>query len=993
MQRNRFFLACFFFICVHCRAQQYPFIYYTPNNGLINSRVKSIKQDSKGFMYFITRGGLSIYDGARFTNYSQQNGLANEIVNDIAEITPDSFLIATNVSSLNTLVKGRIGNFKTADNFYPVINRFFKNKEGNWYVAADEGLFIFDGKRFDQVHLFNKQNTEIGLNINQVSQWKNFLLLTTWSSLIKEKLIVYDLQQKKVTAIETHHNVLSTTVNSQGQIWATTDQGAREIDTISFKKGILKFVSPDLKIQAITKPYLQNVVFDNENNLWLFSKDSIYKLSPEGSEYQMVISKKGLNTTNLSDIFIDREGITWFAIDGNGIAKMTNSGVEMINALNGFPALITSIFQQRDSTWVYNSNNNSIYCISKKNILAFPLPKSLTRVENIIINKEKIYLTNQNRIVSVSGKNNPRSYYRPELIFSAGNITLGKALLDPYGNIIIVAVKDESEFFLYVVNNKKVIDIYPISIIVDQMAVDASGRLWIITRNDQLLVFTLHPKDPSNYLHLLNDFSKEMSGLGLRSLTIDKNNNIWIGTRYLGAYYLNIKNLQINSIRQFSTKNGLTDNFIYSLTCDSLGNIWAGTQTGLDKIYLKNGRFIISNVSRNNNFFQSVKQITVAPDNTVLALLAEGSLLKIAAGVTKQSDSVPHLLIVNMKVNGENQNESSHQFSYRQNNFSFSVAAPSFIDEKSIRYSYLLEGSINNNWSEPSNQSDFNIINLSPGSYNLKVKCMFPGELYSSQVISYPFVINPPWWQTLWFRFAMGALILGLLLSVVRYYYQKKLEKQNLLLEKQRVIEKERSRIAADLHDDLGAGLTRIKFITENIGEKIQSGEPVETDLEKLKASSLKLVESIAEIIWAMNEKNNLISDTLYYLRSHAVNYCEEHNLGCTFEISHEFTDRIVSGNIRRNLFLILKECLHNIVKHARAKNVVIKISVGEKLELTVKDDGHGFNATTTKDRGNGIINMKKRVREMRGNIKLENINGTVITVQLPLSTNQSSID
>ena len=91
MQRNIIFLA-YFFICANSFAQQYPFVYYTPKDGLVNSRVRSIKQDSKGRMLFITYGGLSVYDGTRFINYNQQDGLVNELVNDIVEMTPDSFL-------------------------------------------------------------------------------------------------------------------------------------------------------------------------------------------------------------------------------------------------------------------------------------------------------------------------------------------------------------------------------------------------------------------------------------------------------------------------------------------------------------------------------------------------------------------------------------------------------------------------------------------------------------------------------------------------------------------------------------------------------------------------------------------------------------------------------------------------------------------------------------------------------------------------------------
>src|SRR5215831_7551082 len=161
MQRKLTFLACLL-VGACCYAQQYPFVYYTPKDGLINSRVREVKQDSRGRMLFITFGGLSVYDGTRFTNYNRQDGLAEDLVNDIVEVGPDSLLVATNASKLNTLVKGKIGVYQTADNFYPVINRFLKGSDGSWYVSADDGLFILKDNRFTRIPLLNKQQVDVG---------------------------------------------------------------------------------------------------------------------------------------------------------------------------------------------------------------------------------------------------------------------------------------------------------------------------------------------------------------------------------------------------------------------------------------------------------------------------------------------------------------------------------------------------------------------------------------------------------------------------------------------------------------------------------------------------------------------------------------------------------------------------------------------------------------------------------------------------------------
>src|SRR6185369_3286573 len=184
MQRKLIFLACFLVPVVigstDCLAQfaetrgQYPFVFYTSRDGLVNSRVRSIKQDSRGRMIFITLGGLSVYDGTKFINYNRQDGLAEDLINDIVEVGPDSLLVATNSDKLNTLVKGKIGVYRTADNFYPVINRFLKSNDGSWYVTADDGLYILKNDRFSRIPLLNKTGNDVGLYLDKIIEWKNF---------------------------------------------------------------------------------------------------------------------------------------------------------------------------------------------------------------------------------------------------------------------------------------------------------------------------------------------------------------------------------------------------------------------------------------------------------------------------------------------------------------------------------------------------------------------------------------------------------------------------------------------------------------------------------------------------------------------------------------------------------------------------------------------------------------------------------------------------
>ena len=185
------------------------------------------------------------------------------------------------------------------------------------------------------------------------------------------------------------------------------------------------------------------------------------------------------------------------------------------------------------------------------------------------------------------------------------------------------------------------------------------------------------------------------------------------------------------------------------------------------------------------------------------------------------------------------------------------------------------------------------------------------------------------------------------------------------------------------MHDDLGAGLTRIKFIAENILEKTND-TALQPEMEKLKTSSIELVENMAEIIWAMNEKNNSLEDLLFYLRSYAVAYCQEHGLICDFFLPENIPQKIIGGQLRRNFFLVLKESLHNIVKHAGAQKVVITITADKELSITISDDGKGFEFTTQHS-GNGLLSMQQRAHTLKGKLLVKSHPGTSINLKVPV--------
>lgn len=205
---------------------------------------------------------------------------------------------------------------------------------------------------------------------------------------------------------------------------------------------------------------------------------------------------------------------------------------------------------------------------------------------------------------------------------------------------------------------------------------------------------------------------------------------------------------------------------------------------------------------------------------------------------------------------------------------------------------------------------------------------------------------------------------------------------QKVVLEKQAALENERARIAADMHDDLGSGLTRITYLSQMALANPDNRE----NLQNINKTSYDLVENMSEIIWAMKEENNSIEDLITYIKLYSVEYLESNAINLEITIPENYTNIVINGDYRRNIFLSVKEALHNIVKHSKASIVKIEISFETNLIITIKDNGIGFDCKSEKiKKGNGLQNMTKRIENIYGSIECISDNGTKLLFTIPI--------
>jgi len=452
-----------------------------------------------------------------------------------------------------------------------------------------------------------------------------------------------------------------------------------------------------------------------------------------------------------------------------------------------------------------------------------------------------------------------------------------------------------------------------------------------------------------------------------------------------GLYYINNKNFQIEK-EELSNKL-LSSNISSVLKTDK--QLWVFGEKGLyyfDKKNKASRTFTVEDGLSTNEF--SMSALVFNRDQRCIAGTADG-LVSFFPHQLRDSVYPPRAQLTGIYINDilrtsiPNSNEIKKiSLSFRENTFSFDFSLISFQHESDRRFEYKLEG-YDETWIKSGIANYTRYSKIPPGNYTFNIRVIDVWGRVSPFTKTLGIQISKAFWQTNFFKIAVLALIAAGGWLMAKWYSGNRIRKQRLKFEKQQAIEKERTRIATDMHDDLGSGLTRIKFITESMEEAMNDAS-LQPQMEKLKASSSELVEKMSEIIWAMNEKNNTLEDMIFYLRSYAVGYCNENNLMCEFHVQENIPQKIIGGHIRRNVFLVLKESLHNIVKHAGAKKVMISIKTDNKFALIIADDGKGFDQILHQS-GNGLLNMKERAESLKGKLSLFNTAGTTIELEIPI--------
>ena len=326
-------------------------------------------------------------------------------------------------------------------------------------------------------------------------------------------------------------------------------------------------------------------------------------------------------------------------------------------------------------------------------------------------------------------------------------------------------------------------------------------------------------------------------------------------------------------------------------------------------------------------------------------------------------------------------------FPYFENTFDFSLKTIGVGQSETTTILYRLKN-YDDAWATSKNGSLARFTKVPPGEYYLEA---IPIDENNRRGIGKQLkvIISIPFWQTMTFKVLMLSGIAFLIAIGFGIYFQNQLRKQKRLVEKQIMINTERDRIGKELHDDIGGGLSSILFLSEDL----KYGEKDPTKIEQADRISIltqNALTNMRDIIWALDTEQNSLKDLVARLQDYSNTYLSDHYININFTVNIPISEQIkLTSKVKRNLFLMLKECLHNIVKHAKADTVFANILAdNNQLQLNIKDNGIGFNSATLTSNGNGLENLKFRTKVLNGkmDIQTEPNKGTCISFVIPLT-------
>lgn len=938
-------------------------------DGLPQSAVIAMTQTRDGYLWLGTLNGLVRFDGMRFTVFDEGNTpeLGSSRIIHLFEDSRSNLWVGTETAGLKLIKNGRVSDVGIGRGSREgrLLGACEDSGGAVWLYTADGQLCRYRDGRGDVW----KHEAQQFSSCRAVFAEKSLLWVgVNWGLFSMGPTAGVDPQELPWQQFVPLGRLDFVLAAQHGGHWRLADGRVQRWQTNQLECDFGPYPwKPTAHVSAACE--------DREGNLvvgTLSENDGVFWFGADGKAEQ-ISSRQGLSHNGILSLCVDREGSLWVGTAGGGLNRVRRTVFDAPEEFRNW--VVQSVCEDdQGGLWV-GSNGRGLGYWKDGVVRRFGFEQGLADLE-----VRSVFVDRNQRVWAGT--------YRGGL-FLLVNGRFQQAPGFEIVNLEVSAIYQDHSNHLWFGTQGGLVRwdgrdwrVFGPSDGISAAAVravtgDSAGNLWIGTEGGGL-----------NRLHegQFTSFRQQDGGLpsdNVSSLWADAEGILWVGT---GS---GLARFHAGQWTRYTTREGLAANSIGYLIEDDQGELWIGSNAGLMRVPKKSLNDFANGLTHSISC-----RVYVEADGLPTRECTQGSqpaagrgrdgrfwfsttqgLVSVTPAQLKPNPFRPPVVMESLLIDGQPQNTNvlrslppqAFTVPPRKERIEIHYTSLNLAAPERARFKYWMEGH-ETDWTDAGDRRVAPYTKLPPGHYRFHVKAGNEDGVWNETGTVLAITVEPPFWQTWWFRSVATACLLGLIVATVHFISTQKLQRQLAQLRQKEALEKERARIARDLHDQLGANLTQVSLLGEMV--ETDKGLPDEVEAHARQISQTARVTAIAldEIVWAANPSN----DTLEGLATYACKYAQEYfalaGLRCRLELPEQLPSTPVPPDARHNVFLAFKEAVNNVVKHAQATAVKVRLVAGaDRFTFEIEDNGRGLPAGAEAKGRNGLRNMRKRMEDVGG--------------------------
>jgi signal transduction histidine kinase/ligand-binding sensor domain-containing protein len=915
---------------------------WTTENGLPDNEAISIIQSADGYLWIGTLHGLVRFDGNQFKWFDEMNtpGLKSDRIVFLYEDRQTNLWIGTQASGLAVIQNGKVKSFENETAGIGPVTTAIEDAANNIFFYSENGLAQF---RSGQMNYYP------GVHSSQLEPLAQHMFVPSHEG------GGWDLWGGRIKRVDRNgvEKDFGPWPWGNAFIKATCEDGNGNLFIGTLGAGLLFFDASGhytriTTTNGLSSDYILSLCLDNEGDLWVGTDSGgIDRVKPK-----LFNTVPGLHSKDVRSVAQDASGGIWAAFTASGLSYWNSNRVHDFGIGRTLDAS-TVLVDRQQNVWA-GTFSEGLFELGSHEFVSVPA-------------------------VGIFGSETDA--HRPEILalFESSDGTLWAGSQNGLGRW------DGQHWKLFTADNGLSGNA------ISAIAEDSRSNLWIGTENSGLNFY-----DGRKFISYRAS-ENGLPGDDVSCLYLDSDGVLWVGTAAHG-----LARFKGGKWKSFSTP-ALASNSIGYIIGDDDGYLWIGSNGGLMRIARSafdgtNSLFCrvygrADGLPSRECSSGSQPSAIRSRDGKLWFPTIEG-LVWVDPSKLKPNQRQPRVLIEDARVDtgDQNTNELNSDWSSSitippgKEQLDISYTALNFSAPQAVRFRYRLEGH-ESGWTDAGALRVAHYADLLPGQYQFHVIACNEDGTWNTNGAVLNIIALPQFWQTGAFRAAMIALVLAAIVGTVRYLSTQKLHRQVQLLKQREALEHERSRIARDLHDQLGANLTQVALLGEMAEADKHLPDEVEEHSRQISQTARETTRSLDEIVWAVNPSNDTLEGLANYVCKYAQEYLALANLPSRVDVPAQLPAAPIPPEVRHNVYLAFKEAVHNVIKHAQAREVWVRLILHPKqLVLQVEDNGRGIDKGVVSNR-NGLRNMKKRMEDIGGDFSISPgaNGGTLVQLTVPL--------